>query len=253
MPSTIDDSTSKHHSPETGPLLNRTSHDASVNSPSVRSSSTLSHGDPWDDREETKSTTYLILLTTAMLGLQIGWSVEMASVSPFLLSLGLSKSLLALVWIAGPLSGTLVQPYVGIRSDNCRLAYGRRRPFMIGGTLATMLSLLALSWTRGIVSLFAGIFGIELAADGTSAAFQVFAVLFVYILDFAINVMQAAVRAFIVDSVPTHQQEAGNAWAARVSGVGHIVSTAQARVLLRLQRNSGSIWPISATLTDGSS
>jgi len=49
--------------------------------------------------------------------LQIGWSVELSNGSPYLLGLGISKSFLAFVWIAGPLSGTLVQPYVGTKSD----------------------------------------------------------------------------------------------------------------------------------------
>ena len=40
--------------------------------------------------------------------LQIGWSVELSNGSSYLLGLGISKSLLAFVWIAGPLSGTLV-------------------------------------------------------------------------------------------------------------------------------------------------
>lgn len=34
-------------------------------------------------------------------------SVEMAYGTPFLLQLGLSKSLMSLVWLAGPLSGTV--------------------------------------------------------------------------------------------------------------------------------------------------
>lgn len=58
----------------------------------------------------------------------------------------MSKSLLAFVWIAGPLSGTLVQPYVGIRSDNCRSPWGRRVPFMLAGAFATAMSLLCLAW-----------------------------------------------------------------------------------------------------------
>jgi len=33
--------------------------------------------------------------------------------SPYLLSLGLSKSLMAIVFVAGPLSGLIVQPLVG--------------------------------------------------------------------------------------------------------------------------------------------
>ncbi|KAF9310663.1 hypothetical protein BG003_008301 [Podila horticola] len=38
------------------------------------------------------------------MGLQFTWSVEMAYGTPFLLQLGLSKSLMSLVWLAGPLS-----------------------------------------------------------------------------------------------------------------------------------------------------
>ena len=35
--------------------------------------------------------------------------------------------------------------------------------------------------------------------------------------------MQAGIRAFIVDNAPTHQQEAANAWAGRIVGVGSII------------------------------
>ena len=153
--------------------------------------------------------------------LQIAWSVELSNGSPYLLGLGVSKSLLALVWIAGPLSGTLVQPYVGIKSDRCRSQFGKRRPFMVGGAVATILSLMALAWTREIIG---GILGAAGAADDVIATVAiVFAVLMVYILDFSINVIQAAIRAFIVDCAPSHQQDSANAWASRMSGVGNII------------------------------
>ena len=80
---------------------------------------------------ESKSRWYMILLTISILGLQIAWSIEMSSGSPYLLSLGLTKDALAFVWIAGPLSGVLVQPYVGAKSDRCTCRFGRRRPFMV--------------------------------------------------------------------------------------------------------------------------
>lgn len=37
------------------------------------------------------------------------------------------------------------------------------------------------------------------------------------------SIVQAAIRAFIVDNAPTHQQEDANAWAGRMTGVGNIV------------------------------
>lgn len=107
---------------------------------------------------------------------------------PYLLSLGLSKSMLALVWIAGPLSGTLVQPYVGLKSDNCRMPWGKRRPFIVGGAIATITSLMVLAWAREIVGGVLGIFGADPESQGVKTCVMIFAVLFVYVLDFAINV-----------------------------------------------------------------
>lgn len=69
------------------------------------------------------------ILTVGMLGLQIIWSVEMSYgpcafihvdlsykpglASPYLISLGLSKSFMSMVFLAGPLSGLIVQPLIG--------------------------------------------------------------------------------------------------------------------------------------------
>lgn len=104
------------------------------------------------------------------------------------MSLGLSKAVLALVWIAGPLSGTVVQPYVGIKSDNCRVRWGRRRPFIVGGAAATLTSLLLLAWCREIMTAFMSIFGKAPDSSATRFATQLWAVMFVYILDFAVNI-----------------------------------------------------------------
>jgi len=177
-----------------------------------------------DESQETKSSWYLLLLTMAIGGLQIAWSVELSNGSPYLLGLGISKSLLAFVWIAGPLSGTLVQPYVGIKSDRCRSRFGKRRPFMLGGAAATIVSLMLLAWTREIIGGIGwGVFRAGPDSQGVVTASIVFAVLMIYVLDFSINVIQAAIRAFIVDNAPTHQQDSANAWASRISGVGNIV------------------------------
>ena len=99
----------------------------------------------------------------------------------------MSKALLAFVWIAGPLSGALVQPYVGIRSDDCRIKYGKRVPFMLSGAFATAISLLALAWTREIVHGFLGLFGADPDSNGVHVCSIVWAIIFVYTLDFAIN------------------------------------------------------------------
>ncbi|KAG9234451.1 hypothetical protein BJ875DRAFT_423925 [Amylocarpus encephaloides] len=179
--------------------------------------------DPQDSYHETKSVWYMILLTISIGGLQLAWAVELSNGTPYLLALGLSKSLMALVWIAGPLSGTLVQPYVGMLSDNCRSSWGKRVPFMVVGALATILSLLALAWVRETIGGILGLFGADRESQGVKVTIIVVAVMWVYILDFAINTVQAGIRAFILDCAPSHQQEAANSMASRVVGVGNII------------------------------
>lgn len=50
----------------------------------------------------------------------------------------------------------------------------------------------------------------------------VMAVLMIYIIDFAINAVQACCRALIVDTLPVSQQQHGSAWASRMIAIGNI-------------------------------
>lgn len=74
--------------------------------------------------------------------------------SPYLLSLGLSKSMMAIVFLAGPLSGLIVQPLVGVLSDGCRSSLGRRRPFIIGGCIVSSFAVLLLGWSKEVAGWF---------------------------------------------------------------------------------------------------
>ncbi|POS84984.1 hypothetical protein EPUL_003881 [Erysiphe pulchra] len=182
-----------------------------------------SQNDFYDDEQETKGLWYMILLTISIGGLQLAWSVELSNGTPYLISLGLSKSSMALVWIAGPLSGTLVQPYVGMLSDKCRSPLGKRTPFIILGSVATIISLLILAWVREISTGFLGLFGVDSESQISKDYVILVAVLMVYVLDFSINTVQAGIRAFILDCAPSHQQETANAMASRALGIGNIL------------------------------
>ncbi|TAQ85886.1 hypothetical protein B7494_g5796 [Chlorociboria aeruginascens] len=208
---------------EQSPLLSPAGSGHEEEEAMINDRTVLEEDERYDAYHETKSLWYMILLTVSIGGLQLAWSVELSNGTPYLLSLGLSKSLMALVWIAGPLTGALVQPYVGMLSDRCRSPWGKRKPFMVGGGLATIISLLALSWAREIVGGFLGLFGANPESQGVKTSIIVFAVLWVYCLDFAINTVQAAIRAFILDCAPSHQQESANSMASRAVGVGNII------------------------------
>ncbi|RDW78792.1 putative sucrose transporter [Aspergillus mulundensis] len=210
---------------ETSPLVGaRTSDDADVDSITfVNGSGSITGTEDSPERPETKSSWYLFLLTLSIGGLQVVWSVELSSGSPYLLSLGMSKALLAFVWIAGPITGTLVQPYIGIRSDNCRISWGKRKPFMVVGGAVTIATLLALAWVKEAVGGIFAVFGGDSKSEGAKITVIVVATMIMWCLDFAINTVQAGIRCFIVDNAPAHQQESANAWASRMTGVGNII------------------------------
>lgn len=129
-----------------------------------------------------------LALTICLLGLQLVWACEMSqgawpashevpsfptythhvfAASPFLLSLGVSKSMMSVVFLAGPLSGLIVQPLVGVLSDGCKSSLGRRRPFIIGGCVLTSLSVVMLGWSKEIAGIFARE-GTSLVSSGLS-------------------------------------------------------------------------------------
>ncbi|KAF7541206.1 hypothetical protein G7Z17_g12012 [Cylindrodendrum hubeiense] len=150
----------------------------------------------------------MVLLTFVTIGITFTWGIEMTYCTPYLLNLGLTKSNTSLVWIAGPLSGLIVQPVVGVIADESKSKWGRRRPLMVVGAVIVAGSLLTLGFTREIVGLF--IHDDEAARMPTI----VMAVLSIYVVDFAINA---------VDTLPIEKQQAGAAWASRMSAVGHVI------------------------------
>ncbi|TFK45670.1 MFS general substrate transporter [Heliocybe sulcata] len=156
-------------------------------------------------------------LTVGLLGVQVLWSVEMSYASPYLLSLGLHKSLMAIVFLAGPLSGLIVQPLIGTLADRSRSRLGRRRPYMLAGTVICVFGVLLLGFTRQFATIFTA--RDSYANDVMTIWLAIWAI---YCIDFAVNAVQAVDRALIVDILPTGEQASGNAWAARMLGIGSV-------------------------------
>ncbi|TVY85463.1 General alpha-glucoside permease [Lachnellula suecica] len=186
-------------------------------SPSFESADMVSQ---WAGQPHVKGSTEamrMMLLTFSLVGLQFTWGIEMTYCTPYLLQLGLTKSRTSLVWIAGPLSGLIMQPIVGVIADRSTSKYGRRRPFMVMGSFVVAACLLVLGWTKEIVGYF-----VEEGEFRKSVTIIV-AVLSIYAVDFAINAVQACCRALIVDTLPIPKQQTGSAWASRLVSVGHLV------------------------------
>ncbi|KAK5166230.1 uncharacterized protein LTR77_008491 [Saxophila tyrrhenica] len=159
----------------------------------------------------------MFLLTASVIGLQFAWGTELTYCTPYLLSLGMSKSRMSLVWTAGPLSGLIVQPLVGMMSDKSTSKYGRRRPFMLAGTVAVGACYLVLGWAKEIAG------WVVEGVEGRRKLAIVIAVGDIYVLDFVINVAQSTCKALIVDTLPIEKQQLGAAWVSRMGGIGHLM------------------------------
>jgi solute carrier family 45, member 1/2/4 len=121
-----------------------------------------------------------------------------------------------MVWIAGPLSGLIVQPIIGVLSDGATSRWGRRRPFIAVGSVIVALGLVTLGFTREIVGAF-----ISDPATVKIASIVV-AVLSLYATDFAINAVMSCSRSLLVDTLPVSKQQDGAAWSSRMGSIGHI-------------------------------
>jgi len=144
-----------------------------------------------------------ILLSLPLFGTQVAWSFEVSYGTQILLSRGFTPFLTTLVWLAGPLTGLIVQPLIGAISDEFSSVLGRRRPFIFMGWLLTILSLFALTINTSFPIL---------------TSFVAF-----YILDVSLNTSMAATRSLMIDSTENEDILSINGWASRIIGLGSIV------------------------------
>lgn len=158
----------------------------------------------------------LFRLTSGLIGLQFCWAVQVGYVTKSLLELGVSQRFVSYAWLAGPIAGIFVQPTVGAISDRCTSSLGRRRPFLIGGTLFSVLCLFLFAYAEDIGRYL----GDDLDATPKHNALVV-AIFAFWALDFSINAAQGPLRALLADVVPPHQHREGNAYFALATGIGN--------------------------------
>ncbi|KAI0719641.1 MFS general substrate transporter [Cerioporus squamosus] len=174
------------------------------------------------------STLDLIYLSISMGGSQVAWTVELGYGTPFLLDLGLTEQLTSLVWLAGPISGLIAQPVIGAISDASTSKY-RRRFWIVLSTFALVVSTLTLAYCREIATFFVDLLGSSAGSWDPKYIKAVkdtaigFAIASFYVLDFALNALQASLRNLLLDVTPPGQLNAANAWHSRMLNAGNIV------------------------------
>ncbi len=100
----------------------------------------------------------MALLGTGWFGFQVFWAFHAGPLPLFLNGFTDSKFTISLVLSLAGLSGCIVPPLVGYWSDRSATRFGRRRPFVLLGSLGVLCCLLALPQAAGfaMVTLLAG-------------------------------------------------------------------------------------------------
>ena len=112
----------------------------------------------------------------------------------------------ALVWLAGPLSGIIAQPIVGLMSDKSWFMGGRRKPYIVIGGVLGAAMLMALPY-------------IDVISKSMGLTIFTVAIVVSLFLDMSINVTFNPARAIIADVTPPGiERTKGFSWMQVVSG-----------------------------------
>ncbi|VVB08638.1 unnamed protein product [Arabis nemorensis] len=135
-----------------------------------------------------------IAVASIAAGIQFGWALQLSLLTPYVQLLGIPHKWASLIWLCGPISGMLVQPFVGYYSDRCVSRFGRRRPFIAAGAVLVAIAVVLIGYAADI----GVILGDRVDSTPKSRAITVFAIGF-WILDVANNMLQGPCRALLAD------------------------------------------------------
>ncbi len=138
------------------------------------------------------------------LGIQFGWGLQLANMSAIYTKLGASPDSIPILWLAGPITGLLVQPLIGAMSDRTWNKLGRRKPYFLVGAILASIALFFMP---------------------DSPALWVAASL-LWILDASINISMEPFRAFVSDKLNSEQSTTGFIMQSFFIGIGATLANA---------------------------
>ena len=137
-------------------------------------------------------------MSFGFLGIQFGWGLQLANMSGIYTYLGAEPDKIPYLWLAGPVTGLLVQPIIGSMSDRTWNRLGRRRPYFLVGAIVASIALFFM--------------------PNSSALWMAAGLL--WILDASINVSMEPFRAFVADKLNPEQRTTGFVMQSFFIGVG---------------------------------
>ena len=167
----------------------------------------------------------ILTMNFGFFGVQFSFGLQQSNMSAIYRYLGANEAELPMLWLAGPVTGLIVQPVIGAISDGTwSPKFGRRKPFFLMGALIASLALIAMPFSSSI----------WMAAS------------LLWILDAANNIALEPYRAFVSDKLPKKQYSIGFLMQSFFTGLGSIMSNFTPVILV-----SFGILALSDTMDNG--
>ena len=144
-------------------------------------------------------------------GIQFSFGLQQSNMSAIYKYLGADEASLPMLWLAGPITGLVLQPIIGAISDGTwSPKFGRRKPFFLIGAIISSVALIAMPFSSSIF----------MAAS------------LLWILDAANNIAMEPYRAFVADKLPSKQFSIGFLMQSFFTGLGSTLSNFTPAILV---------------------
>lgn len=152
----------------------------------------------------------IIEMNLGFLGLQFSFGLQQGNMGPIYSYLGAEESQLPLLTLAGPVTGLIVQPFIGALSDRTVSPLGQRTPYFLIGAMLCSFVLLAMPHS---ISLW-------MAAS------------LLWILDAGNNITMEPYRAYVADRLSADQRHVGFLTQSAFTGLAQMLAFLTPSVLV---------------------
>ncbi len=144
----------------------------------------------------------IIEMNIGFFGLQFSFGLQQANMGPIYGFLGADEASMPLLWLAGPMTGLIIQPIVGAMSDRTNTRLGRRTPYFLIGAVICTLALFAMPYSSTLL----------MAAS------------LLWILDAGNNITMEPYRAYVADRLAPDQRSTGFLTQSAFTGLAQTLS-----------------------------
>jgi maltose/moltooligosaccharide transporter len=142
-------------------------------------------------------------MSFGFLGIQYGFGLQQANMSPIYRYLGAEESSIPGLWLAGPLTGLLLQPIIGAISDKSwSPRWGRRKPYIFIGAIVGSFAMIMMPNSKTVFM----------------------AACMMWLLDAGLNSAMEPFRAFVGDLLNNKQRPTGYSVQSFMVGFGQTLS-----------------------------